>query len=216
MDVPVDQREHVHGALAELGSDGRLIRRIPLDHAAKEDRLVAAVVEERAVPETLDEVDKPAPDVLFLLGRISPERMMRGSGCLQSADEVVGVARRVAFDVQVDDRRGRPPRREFRGHENMRTLLADRESLERPFVADSFPASVGPERVRELGDRENALLMRRREFGLLEPRHQAEVIGLDRAPSTLVAEAARFAVPIDHEPRGGTRCKNPKSVHSST
>ena len=99
----------------------------------------------------------------------------------------------------------RIPRRQLQGDEDVGALFANRERLERPLVAKSFPASVRAERVRELGDREDALLMRRREFSLLEPRHQAEVVGIDRAPSTVVAEAAGFAVPIDHEPRGRTR-----------
>lgn len=58
--------------------------------------------------------------------------------------------------------------------------------------------------------------MRSREFSLLEPRHQAEVVGIDRAPSTLVAETAGFAVPINHEPWGEAGCHNTESVHRST
>ena len=144
--------------------------------------------------------------------------MLRGprSRYLKHADEVVGAGCGIALDVQEEDLLPRIPRRQLQGDEDVGALLANRERLERPLVAKSFPASVRAERVRELGDREDALLMRRREFSLLEPRHQAEVVGIDRAPSTVVAEAAGFAVPIDHEPRGRTRCQNAKSVHSST
>lgn len=83
-------------------------------------------------------------------------------------------------------------------------------------MTHAFPASVRAECVRELGDREDAFLMRRRQFSLPEPRHQAEVVGIDRAPPTLIAETAGFAVPIDHEPRGATGFQNAKSVQSST
>jgi hypothetical protein len=70
------------------------------------------------------------------------------------------------------------PRRQLQGDEDVGELFANRECLERPVVPNVFPASVRAERVRELGDRKDTLLLCRRELSLLESRHQAEIIGI--------------------------------------
>jgi len=92
VNVPVDQSEHIRGAFTQPCSDGRFVSRVPLPHAAKEGRLVAPVVEDPEVRETLGKIDKTLPDGFLLLGGVSPERMLRGprSRYLKHADEVVG------------------------------------------------------------------------------------------------------------------------------
>src|SRR5262245_59042281 len=89
-----------------------------------------------------------------------------------------------------------------------------RERLERPLVADTFSAAVRAERVGELGNREDALLVGRREVGLLEARHQTEVVDRDRALTAFVTETADPAMLVQHESWGGTGCEDAKRFDS--
>jgi hypothetical protein len=57
VNVPVDQSERVRSTFTQPCSDNRFVSRVPLPHAAKEGRLVAPVVEDPEVRETLGEID---------------------------------------------------------------------------------------------------------------------------------------------------------------
>jgi len=63
-------------------------------------------------------------------------------------------------------------------------------------VAEPLSATVGAKRVGELRDREDALLVGRHEFCLLQACHQTEIVDGDCSLTACVSETASGAVPV--------------------
>ena len=117
------------------------------------------------------------------------------------ADQVVEIPVRKPLDIQID---GRAFELQFGAADDVDFLLPNRQRLQRvvillPFVAQFFGSATGPERVRELGDGENAFTVELRALFLGHVRQQTEIVLLHRLLLATGLEFARSAVTVQNE-----------------